>query len=74
MRPAASRDYCTRYTGFYKELAAASAGPEVYESPNVDRVIKAWPHQPTPERIAALTSRRNERLAALAAHKTKQTD
>ncbi len=72
--PGGIPDYCTRYTGFYKELAAASAGPEVYESPNVDRVIKAWPHQPTPERIAALTSRRNERLAALAAHKTKQTD
>jgi hypothetical protein len=28
------------------------------------------PHQPTPERIAALTQQRNERLAALAAHKS----
>jgi L-gulonate 3-dehydrogenase len=37
-------------------------------------VIAAWPHQPTPERIAALTQRRNERLAALAAHKAKQND
>ncbi|MCF2524566.1 3-hydroxyacyl-CoA dehydrogenase [Bradyrhizobium sp. G127] len=71
--PGGIPDYCARYTGFYKELAAASAGPEVYESPNVDRVIAAWPHQPTPERIAALTTRRNERLAALVAHKAKQT-
>lgn len=70
--PGGIPDYCARYTGFYKELAAASAGPEVYESPNVDRVIAAWPHQPTPERIAALTNRRNERLAALVAHKAKQ--
>ena len=67
--PGGIPDYCARYTGFYKELAAAAAGPEVYQSPNVDRVIEAWPHQPSPDRIAALTQDRNERLAALAAHK-----
>jgi 3-hydroxyacyl-CoA dehydrogenase len=70
--PGGIPDYCARYTGFYKELAAAAAGPDVYESPNVDRVIAAWPHQPTPERVATLTARRNERLAALAAHKAAQ--
>ena len=72
--PGGIPDYCARYTGFYKELAAEAAGPEVYQSPNVDRVIAAWPHQPTPDRVATLTTRRNERLAALAAHKAKQTD
>jgi L-gulonate 3-dehydrogenase len=71
--PGGIPDYCARYTGFYKELASTAAGPEVYQSPNVDRVIAAWPHQPAPERITALTQRRNERLAALAAHKAKQT-
>jgi hypothetical protein len=40
----------------------------------VDRVIAAWPHQPLPERIASLTQRRNDRLAALAAHKAIQND
>jgi L-gulonate 3-dehydrogenase len=70
--PGGIADYCARYTGFYKELASAAAGPEVYESPNVDRVVAAWPHQPTPERIAELTQRRNDRLAALAAHKAGQ--
>ncbi|MDB5485397.1 MAG: 3-hydroxyacyl-CoA dehydrogenase [Tardiphaga sp.] len=70
--PGGIPDYCARYTGFYKELAATAAGPQVYESPNVDRVIAAWPHQPSPERIAALTQQRNERLAALAAHKARQ--
>ena len=69
--PGGIPDYCARYTGFYKELAASAAGPEVYQSPNVDRVIAAWPHQPTPERIAKLTIDRNEKLAALAAHKAK---
>jgi 3-hydroxyacyl-CoA dehydrogenase len=72
--PGGIPDYCARYTDFYKELASTAAGPEVYQSPNVDRVIAAWPHQPSPERIAALTQRRNERLAALAAHKATQTD
>jgi len=67
--PGGIADYCARYTGFYKELASSAAGPEVYQSPNVDRVIAAWPHQPTPERIAELTQRRNEWLASLAAHK-----
>jgi L-gulonate 3-dehydrogenase len=71
--PGGIPDYCARYTGFYRELASSSAGPEVYQSPNVDRVIAAWPHQPSPERIAALTQRRNERLAALAAHKATQS-
>jgi L-gulonate 3-dehydrogenase len=72
--PGGIPDYCARYTGFYKELAASPAGPEVYQAPIVDRVIAAWPHRPTSERIAALTQRRNERLAALAAHKHAQND
>ena len=72
--PGGIPDYCARYTGFYKELASAAAGPEVYQGPNVDRVIAAWPHRPTPERLAALTQRRNDRLAALAAHKAKPNE
>lgn len=69
--PGGIPDYCARYTGFYKELAAQPAGPEVYINPNVDRIIKAWPHQPTPDGFARLKTRR---LAALVAHKAKQTD
>jgi L-gulonate 3-dehydrogenase len=72
--PGGIPDYCARYTGFYKELAATSAGPEVYQSPNVERVIATWPHRPSPERIGALTQRRNQRLAALAAHKRTQSN
>jgi 3-hydroxyacyl-CoA dehydrogenase len=72
--PGGIPDYCARYTSFYRQLASNAAGPEVYDQPNIDRVIAAWPHQPTAERIDALTERRNERLAALVAHKLKQTD
>ncbi len=67
--PGGIADYCARYTGFYKELAASAAGPEVYQSPNADRVIAAWPHEAAPRRLDARTQWRNERLAALAAHK-----
>jgi len=70
--PGGVADYCARYTGFYKSLAADPAGPEVYDKPNADRVIAAWPHAPSPDRLAARTRWRNERLAALAAHKRRQ--
>src|ERR1700712_1758238 len=72
--PGGIADYCARYTGFYKELAAEAATADVYAPPNIDRVIDAWPHKFSQERIAALTSRRNERLAALAAHKMTQSE
>ena len=70
--PGGISDYCARYTGFYKELASEAATSDVYASPNIDRVIAAWPHRFSEERIGELTSRRNERLAALAAHKMSQ--
>jgi len=70
--PGGIPDYCARYTGFYKRLAADPAGPAVYEAANADRVIAAWPHAPLPGRLANRTRWRNERLAALAAHKQRQ--
>jgi len=65
-------DYCARYTGFYQRLASDPAGPGVYDGANADRVIAAWPHAPSPGRLAARTRWRNELLAALAAHKRRQ--
>lgn len=70
--PGGIADYCARYTGFYKRLASDPAGPAVYEGANADRVIAAWPHAPSPDRLADRTRWRNERLAALAAHKRRQ--
>jgi L-gulonate 3-dehydrogenase len=67
-------DYCARYTGFYKRLAAAPAGPEVYDGANLDRVCTAWPHEAKPERLSNRSQWRNKRLAALAAHKRGQSD
>lgn len=70
--PGGIADYCARYTGFYKRLASDPAAPSVYDSPNVDRVIAEWPYPAEPERIEAGSRRRNQRLAALAAHKRQQ--
>ena len=70
--PGGIADYCARYTGFYKRLAADPAGPAVYDEVNANRVIASWPHQPSADRMAARTRWRNHRLAALAAHKRQQ--
>ena len=71
--PGGIADYCARYTGFYKRLAADPPGPAVYEEANAGRVIAAWPHEADPARLADRTKWRNGRLAALAAFKARQT-
>jgi len=73
--PEGIADYCGRYCAFYARLAddpptSAAFGPEAR-----DAVVRAWPHAPEPDRLAAGAARRDERLAALCAHKaTASTD
>ncbi len=67
--PGGIADYCARYTGFYKRVAEEAAGPEVYARRNTDKVARAWGEPLAPERHAAKTRWRDERLAALVAHK-----
>jgi 3-hydroxyacyl-CoA dehydrogenase len=70
--PGGIADYCARYTGFYKRLQATPAGPEVYDDANIASILKEWGKQATPEQLASLTRWRDQRLAALAAHKKDQ--
>lgn len=70
--PGGIPDYCARYTGFYKRLAEEPARREVYEGPNVEKIVAAWGGTPSPAELAARTARRDRRLAALAAHKKQQ--
>jgi L-gulonate 3-dehydrogenase len=72
--PGGIADYCTRYAGFYKRLQSDPARADVYEKDNTDRIIAAWGEVPEPERHAAKTRWRDERLAALVAHKRMQKD
>jgi len=67
--PGGMADYCERYTGFYRRLAGDPPGEEAFGQANVQEVLARWPHDPDPDRLAAATQERNERLAALAAHK-----
>lgn len=65
--PGGIADYCARYTGFYKRLAAAPPAPEVYDTP---RVAEQWP---TNTDLPTKMRWRDQKLAALRAHK-KQED
>ncbi|WP_111397230.1 3-hydroxyacyl-CoA dehydrogenase [Humitalea rosea] len=65
--PGGIADYCARYTGFYKRLAAAPPAPEVYDT---QRVAEQWP---TTTDLPAKMRWRDQKLAALRAHK-KQED
>jgi len=70
--PGGIADYCARYTGFYRRLQDAPAGPEVYGDDNVARILAAWGDAPSSEQLAARTRWRDRRLAALRAHKKAQ--
>lgn len=67
--PGGVADYCARYTGFYRSLAAEAPDPSVYDAANVGLIVAAWGEAPSPDEHAGLTARRDRRLAALAAHK-----
>ena len=74
--PGGIADYCARYTGFYKRVAAEPPKPTVYDKRSTDKLVAAWHgpggDNPTPEKQAAKTRWRDERLAALAAFKKTQ--
>src|SRR4051794_18141004 len=70
--PGGMADYCARYTGFYKRLQSKPADVSVFEDTNIATILKEWGKQATPEQLAELTRWRDQRLAALAAHKKEQ--
>ena len=69
--PGGIADYCARYTGFYKSLAADPAPPSVYEAPATEAILANW--RP-PTDLPARMNRRDSRLAALRAHKASRKD
>jgi len=70
--PGGIADYCARYSGFYRRLQAAPAGPEVFGPENIERVLAQWGQDAGPERLEARARWRDQRLAALRAHKRGQ--
>jgi L-gulonate 3-dehydrogenase len=69
--PGGIPDYCARYTGFYKRVAAEAAKPAVYEEPATSVILRQW--QPSGD-LPARMRWRDRRLAALRAHKNSQTE
>ncbi len=69
--PGGIADYCGRYTGFYKRLAAEPPPPSVYETEAVETILRQWQE---PNDLPARMQRRDRRLAALRAHKQTQED
>ncbi len=69
--PGGIADYCGRYTGFYKRLAAEPPAPAVYEPEAVDAILRQWQ---APADLPARMQRRDRRLAALRAHKNDQKE
>lgn len=71
--PGGIADYCTRYTGFYKRLAADPAQPAVYDTASTEKIVKAWTEGAAPGgEVLDKTRWRDDRLAALAAFKRAQ--
>lgn len=69
--PGGLPDYCARYTGFYRRLADDPPTSAAMGGAALEQVIAAWPRAAEPERLRAETARRDDRLAALAAHLAK---
>jgi hypothetical protein len=70
--PEGIADYCRRYTGWFRRYMADQPPASVWDDPNWQQAADAFGPTPTAEKVAAKSLWRNERLAALAAHKQKQ--
>lgn len=70
--PGGIADYCARYLGFYERLAGDPPGPDVFNKASVETVLASCPMPADPRRLEAASRWRNERLAALRAHKVLQ--
>ena len=72
--PGGVEDYCMRYSGFYRRLAAAPAAPEVWDAANAARVAAALGVPANASELDARMRWRDRRLMALAAHKREQSE
>jgi L-gulonate 3-dehydrogenase len=71
--PGGVADYCARYSGFYRRLAADPPLPQVWDSEHAARVVAALGDRPTPAQLERKMNERDRLLLALARHKREQT-
>ncbi len=67
--PGGIPDYCARFGGFYRRLAAEPPAPTVWDAPNVERITAEWGPAPDPAEAIRKSAARDRRLSALLALK-----
>jgi L-gulonate 3-dehydrogenase len=67
--PGGIPDYIARYSAFYQRLAADPAPPSAWRGDGAARVAAAWGRTPDAAEVESRSKARDERLAALQAHK-----
>ena len=72
--PGGVADYCARYGGIYRKLAADPPAPAVWDAPNVARVTAGLGEPASAEERARRMIWRDRRLLALARHKSDLPD
>ena len=72
--PGGVADYCARYSGFYRKLAADPPGAQVWDGEYIARVVAALGQPLTPAERDQKTDMRDRRLLALARHKREQSE
>jgi L-gulonate 3-dehydrogenase len=70
--PGGIPDYCARYGETLYRTSAEPVKPEVWAKENVERAAASWGPAPTPEAILDKQRWRDDRIAALVAHKKAQ--
>lgn len=70
--PGGTEDYCKRYGATLAKLASRPLTADIFGAENVAKVVADWGRSPTPEKIADKSRWRDDRLAALQAHKRAQ--
>jgi L-gulonate 3-dehydrogenase len=70
--PEGIADYCRRYTPWFRRYMQDLPKADVWDDAQWQRVADAWGDAPSASAIAAKSQWRNQRLAALAAHKAQQ--
>ncbi len=72
--PGGIPDYIARYSGFYQRLAADPAPPSAWQGAGAARVAQEWGRTPDADEVLDRSKMRDERLAALQAHKKNFND
>jgi 3-hydroxyacyl-CoA dehydrogenase len=70
--PGGGEDYCKRYGPTLAKLASRPFTADIFGPENVARIMADWGGSPPPDSIAEKSRWRDERLAALQAHKRSQ--